>query len=168
MSRILGVDFGPKRVGLAISDPGRRIASPLAVYERRDRRQDAKHFRELVAAEKVGLIVIGLPVRARGEEGQKAKEARAFGAWLGEVTRLPVEFSDEAFTTVEAESHLWQAGLTHKQRRQRRDMLAAQILLQGYLEAKQTSHAAPAEAQVKKTSHAEHAEAQRKKNTNQE
>jgi len=65
----------------------------------------------------------------------KAGEARKFGAWLGEVTGLPVVFWDERFTTVEAESALWQAGLTHRQRKARRDRVAAQILLQAYLDA---------------------------------
>jgi putative Holliday junction resolvase len=138
MSRILAVDYGTKRIGLAISDRERRIASPLTVYERRSRTQDARYFRELVAEEKVGLIVVGLPVRSRGEEGRKAKDARSFGAWLAEVTALPIDHFDEGFTTVHAEQHLWDAGLTHKKRKARRDMLAAQILLQSYLDARPT------------------------------
>jgi putative Holliday junction resolvase len=70
-----------------------------------------------------------------GREGTKAIEARAFGQWVTEVTDRPVVFWDERFTTVEAEDHLWSAGLTHKQRKARRDKLAAQILLQSYLDA---------------------------------
>jgi putative Holliday junction resolvase len=79
--------------------------------------------------------VVGLPVHTDGREGTKAAEARAFGAWLGEVTGLPVVFWDERFTTVEAESALWQAGLTHKKRKERRDRVAAQLMLQAYLDA---------------------------------
>jgi len=136
MSRILAVDYGTKRIGLAISDREHRIASPLAVYERRGHNQDARYFRELVAEERAGAIVVGLPVRSRGEEGRMAKEARAFGAWLAQVTELPLEFFDEGFTTVQAEQHLRGAGLTHRKRKTRRDMLAAQILLQSYLDAR--------------------------------
>ncbi len=133
--RLLGVDYGSVRIGLSISDPDRRLASPLAVYERRGREQDALYFRSLVSAEEIKAIVVGLPVHTNGREGQKAAEARAFGAWLAETTELPVTFWDERFSTVEAESALWQAGLTHKKRKARRDRVAAQILLQAHLEA---------------------------------
>jgi putative holliday junction resolvase len=134
-TRLLGVDFGSVRVGLAISDPDRKLASPLAIYSRRGREADAQHFRALMAAEEVGGLVVGLPVHLDGREGQKAVEARAFGAWLGETTGLPVVFFDERFTTVQAESALWAAGLTHKRRKERRDKVAAQLLLQAYLDA---------------------------------
>jgi putative Holliday junction resolvase len=107
----------------------------LAVYERCGRERDTAHFRALVEAEEIGAIVVGLPVHCDGHEGQKAAEARSFGAWLAEATGLPVRFSDERFSTVEAESALWQAGLTHKKRKARRDRVAAQILLQAYLDA---------------------------------
>jgi putative Holliday junction resolvase len=134
-TRLLGVDYGAVRIGLAISDPERRLASPLAVYERRGRDQDAEYFRALASAEDVGALVVGLPIHLDGREGQKAIEARAFGVWLAEATGLPVTFWDERFSTVEAESALWQAGLTHKKRKARRDRVAAQILLQAYLDA---------------------------------
>jgi putative Holliday junction resolvase len=132
---LLGVDYGSVRIGLAISDADRRLASPLAVYERQGRERDAVYFRALVDAEEIGVIVVGLPIHCDGREGQKATEARAFGGWLAETTGLSVKFWDERFSTVEAESALWQAGLTHKKRRARRDRVAAQILLQAYLDA---------------------------------
>lgn len=134
-TRLLGVDYGSVRIGLAVSDPERRLASPLAVYERRGREGEAEYFRTLTTAEEVGALVVGLPVHLDGREGPKAAEARAFGAWLAETTGLPVVFWDERFSTVEAESALWQAGLTHKKRKVRRDRVAAQILLQAYLDA---------------------------------
>ncbi|HEY7153031.1 MAG TPA: Holliday junction resolvase RuvX [Gemmataceae bacterium] len=133
--RLLGVDYGSVRIGLAVSDPERRLASPLVVYERRSREQDAVYFRSLVSDEEVAAFVVGLPIHLDGREGQKAAEARAFGAWLAETTGLPVTFWDERFSTVEAESALWQAGLTHKKRKARRDRVAAQVLLQAYLDA---------------------------------
>jgi putative Holliday junction resolvase len=135
MSRILAIDYGTKRIGLAISDRDRRIASPLEMYERKDAAQDARYFQRVVTEEKVELLVLGLPVHTTGTEGQKARETRAFGDWLKQTTGLPLVHRDERFTTVEAESLLWDAGLSHKQRKQRRDMLAAQILLQSYLDA---------------------------------
>ncbi len=142
-TRILGIDYGTVRIGLAVSDPQRKIASPIKTYHRRasgrcgpaDSEKDARFFRELVEQEEIGQLVVGLPVHLDGREGKKAAEARAFGAWLGEVTGLPVVFFDERFTTVEAEDALWAAGLTHKKRKERRDRVAAQILLQTYLEA---------------------------------
>lgn len=134
-TRFLGIDYGSVRIGLAVSDAERRLASPLAVYERRSPERDADYFRALVETEEIGAILVGLPVHLNGREGAKAAEARAFGAWLAETTGLPVRFWDERFSTVEAESALWQAGLTHKKRKARRDCVAAQILLQAYLDA---------------------------------
>ena len=133
--RLLGVDYGSVRVGLAVSDPDHKIASPLATYERRNKEVDAAHFRQVTADEEIGELVVGLPVHLDGREGQKAAEARAFGVWLKEVTGLRVVFWDERFSTVEAENLLLSAGLTSQRRQARRDMLAAQILLQSYLDA---------------------------------
>jgi putative Holliday junction resolvase len=129
------VDYGSVRVGLAVSDADRRIASPLTTYQRRGREQDERYFRALVEEEAVGQILVGLPVHLSGQEGQKAVEARAFGKRLAEATGLPVVFWDERFTTVEAEGFLLAAGLTSKRRKARRDRVAAQILLQSYLDA---------------------------------
>lgn len=137
-TRLLAVDYGTVRIGLAVSDPQQTFAFPLATYPRQDQGRDAAYFRELVEREAIGQIVVGLPVHSDGREGTKALEARAFGAWLAETTGLPVVFFDERFTTAEAEKILWSAGLTHRQRKQRRDRLAAQILLQSYLEARPT------------------------------
>jgi putative Holliday junction resolvase len=134
-TRILGVDYGTRRVGLAVGDPDGGIASPLAIYHRRSADQDARHFQRLIEEEQIGRIVVGLPVHTTGSEGQKAAEARAFGRWLAQVTRLPVVFWDERFTTAEAERFMIDAGLTSNQRKARRDMVAAQIMLQSYLDA---------------------------------
>jgi putative Holliday junction resolvase len=142
-TRLLAVDYGTVRVGLAVSDAERRIASPLTTYERRARDGDERYFRKLVEEEEVGRIVVGLPVHADGSEGQKAAEARKFGAFLAGVTKLPVTYFDERFTTVEAEGFLLAAGLTNKRRKGRRDRVAAQILLQSYLEAGCPEESAP-------------------------
>ena len=134
VGRLLGVDYGDVRVGLAVSDPDRKIAFPLAIYTRQNRERDAAYF-AVVAEEATAGLVVGLPVHLSGVEGAKAAAARAFGAWLAETTGLAATFWDERFTTVEAESALWAAGLTHKRRKERRDKVAAQILLQAYLDA---------------------------------
>jgi len=132
---MLGVDFGSVRIGLAVSDPDRKIAFPLDTYERQSPEHVAVYFRGVVEREEISAIVVGLPIHLSGREGQKAAEARAFGQWLAKTTGLRVTFADERFTTVEAESALWEAGLTHAQRKARRDRVAAQMLLQAYLDA---------------------------------
>jgi len=134
-TRLLGVDYGTVRIGLAVSDADRKIASPLTTYTRRNKELDGKYFQEVVAEEAIGEIVLGLPIHLAGHEGQKAHEARAFGKWLHEATGLLIVFWDERFTTVEAENSLLAAGLTSKRRKARRDRVAAQILLQSYLDA---------------------------------
>ena len=134
-TRILGVDYGSVRVGLAVSDAECKIASPLETYERQGPERDSGFFRSVVEREEIGAIVVGLPIHLSGREGQKAAEARAFGKWLAEKTSLPVAFADERFTTVEAEYALWEAGMTHAKRKARRDRVAAQMLLQAYLDA---------------------------------
>lgn len=133
--RLLGVDYGTVRVGLAISDPDRLIASPLTTLQRKSETADRAFIQKLVGEERVVEIVVGLPVHLSGREGVKAVEARAFGKWLGEVTGLPIVFADERFTTLQAENALWNANMTHRQRKERRDRVAAQIMLQAYLEA---------------------------------
>lgn len=133
--RLLAVDPGKVRIGLAVCDKDRRIASPLEVYTRRDRERDARYLKKVVEEEDIVQIVLGLPMHTTGREGPEAHKAREFGQWLTEKTGRPVVFWDERFTSQLAESALWNAGLTHNQRKARRDALAAQIMLQHYLEA---------------------------------
>jgi len=135
LGRLLGVDFGTVRVGLAVSDPDRLIASPFETYVRKDAKADGAYFAQVVAAEKIVGLVVGLPLHTGGEEGIKAKEARDYGQWLTETTGLPVVFWDERCTTAAAEDALWDAGLSHRKRRDRRDRVAAQLILQGFLDA---------------------------------
>jgi putative Holliday junction resolvase len=135
-TRILAVDPGSVRLGLAISDTERRLATPLTTYTRRDPVQDAAYFKKIVETEEVGQIVVGLPIHEDGSEGGQAKAARAFGAWLQEATGVPIVFYDERFTSFEADAALADIGLTKKKRKARRDRVAAQILLQTYLDAR--------------------------------
>jgi len=132
--RVAGIDYGTKRIGIALSDPGRTIASPWETYVRHTPDQDAQRMKRLVAEQDVQLFVVGLPLGLDGGETAKSREARAFGRWLAKVTGVPVEFFDERFTTVEAEQLLAGAELTHKRRKSRVDKVAAQILLAAYLD----------------------------------
>ncbi len=133
--RVAGIDYGDARLGVAVSDPDRRIASPLANYTRRDPRQDSQWFRRLVAEQEVVLFVVGLPLHMDGRESEKSLEARRFGDWLTETTGVPAVYFDERLTSHEAERLLDEADMTRKRRKRRIDMLAAQIILGGYLEA---------------------------------
>ena len=134
-TRILAIDPGKVRLGLAVSDADRKIASPLTTWTRRDLEQDDRFLKQTIDDEQIGLIVIGLPVHTTGREGVEARKAREFGAWAAKLSGVPVVFYDERFTSQEAESALWDAGLSHKRRKERRDRVAAQILLQTYLDA---------------------------------
>lgn len=135
MTRVLGLDFGTRRVGAAVSDPGRSIATPLEVYARRDAARDAAHYRHLIQEHDVDRIVVGLPLHTGGGESESSVLARRWGAWLASETGLPVVFFDERYTTVEADEVLRAAGLKLKDRQAKRDMLAARLLLQNYLDA---------------------------------
>ena len=141
--RIAAIDFGTVRIGIAISDPGRTIASPYENYTRRGPQQDARRFQRLVAEEQVVRFVVGLPVHLDGQESQKSREARQFAQWLHAATGVPVDFFDERFTSSEAAGFLLDAGMTRKRRKQRMDMLAAQILLAAYLESQCKGQDAP-------------------------
>ncbi|MBN2024783.1 MAG: Holliday junction resolvase RuvX [Pirellulales bacterium] len=134
--RVAGIDFGSVRIGIALSDPERRLASPHETYTRRGPDHDARRFARLVEEEGIVQFVVGLPVHLDGRESQKSSEARAFGAWLAQVTGVPVAFFDERFTTVEAEQALLGADLSRRRRKDRRDRVAAQILLAAYLESR--------------------------------
>ena len=133
--RIAGIDYGTVRIGIAVSNAGRTIASPLENYTRRSPEQDAQRFRRLVDEESIVLFVVGMPVHLDGRESQKSIEALRFGTWLNEVTEVPVEYFDERFTSAHAEELMIAAQLTSKRRKRRMDMLAAQIMLAAYLES---------------------------------
>jgi putative Holliday junction resolvase len=135
VGRLAGIDYGTVRVGVAITDPEQRLASPLEIYQRGDKKRDEAWLAKLVAAERIVGFVVGLPVHTSGLESQKSAEARQFGEWLAGQTNLPVRFFDERYTSVQAEALLMDAELTKKRRKERLDKLAAQILLAGYLES---------------------------------
>lgn len=131
---LLGLDYGTKRFGVAVSTPDQTISSPLAICNRGEPEADAEFLRSKVAAYGAVGLVVGLPVHMSGDEGGKAAEAREFGDWAGTVTGLPVAYHDERFSTAFAEYHLMLAGLTEKQRKSKMDKLAAQFILASFLE----------------------------------
>lgn len=132
--RILGLDPGERRIGVALSDPLGIIASPLTVL---DHRHDdvLAALRTLVEQENVATVVVGLPIGLSGEEGPAAQRARAFGRMIEEELDVDVVYFDERFTTVVAESAMLAGGVSRAERRSRRDKVAAAVMLQGYLDA---------------------------------
>jgi putative Holliday junction resolvase len=134
MSRVLGIDFGEKRLGLALSDESRTLASPLAVYERKDLQSDLRFLRDLILRYQITEIVLGLPLNMDGSLGPKAQQVLEFKRALEESLKLPVHTFDERFTTAEAERALLEADMSRRQRKAKRDALAAVLILQGYLQ----------------------------------
>jgi putative Holliday junction resolvase len=133
--RIAAIDYGTVRIGIAVSDPERTIASPYENYTRRGPEADSRRFKQLAEEERIKLFVVGLPVHLSGLESQKSQEARRFGQWLAEATGVPVEFFDERYTTSEAEQFLIGLDVSRRKRKSLLDKLAAQILLTAYLES---------------------------------
>ncbi|MBX9787549.1 MAG: Holliday junction resolvase RuvX [Pirellulales bacterium] len=133
--RVAAIDYGTVRIGIAITDRRRTLASPLETYTRVSRQADAARFVRLVKEEGVRLFVVGLPVHLDGHESAKSREATAFGRWLHETTSVPVEFFDERYSTTFATEQLAPAGFTKKRQKKRLDAVAAQVLLTAWLEA---------------------------------
>ena len=132
--RLAGVDFGTVRIGIALTDPERILASPWETYLRRTLAEDESYFRALAQDEGIVGWVIGMPIHLSGEESKKSREAEAFGHWLGGITGLPVTYFDERFSSTFARQALGGSGLSRKRKKQRIDQVAAQIILSGYLE----------------------------------
>jgi len=133
--KIAGIDYGTVRIGIAVSDADRVLASPYETYIRKSPDRDAVYFRQLVSEERITRFVLGLPLHLSGDLSEKAKEVLHFGRWLNQATGIEIDYMDERYTSVEAERLLREAGLTDKKRKERRDKLAAQILLSAYLES---------------------------------
>lgn len=132
--RALGIDFGEKRIGLAISDPEGRIAVPMTTLQRRDDRSALRQIAEVARREEVGRLVVGEPVNMDGTRGPAAERARRFGERLAELTGLPLELVNESLTSREAEERLRDAGVDPRRDPGRVDAVAAQILLQESLD----------------------------------
>lgn len=141
---LLGIDYGSKRLGFAVCDRDQTIASPVENYERQTPAVDAKALHRMIEDYRIVGLIVGLPVHMSGEEGTQAREARKFGEWASEETGLPLQFWDERFSSHSADVALFQGELTNKKHKARRDMLAAQAILQSFLDA-EDRNAGPAD-----------------------
>ncbi len=138
MSRILAVDYGERRIGLAVSDPLRMIATPLPTLQRkRNKRPPIQAIADLARANEVSALVVGLPLTLAGTESEWTQEVRAFGEKLAERAELPVTFIDERMTSVVAERAVRKLGLPkhERERKGRIDAAAAVLILQAHLDA---------------------------------
>jgi len=131
---LLGIDFGQKRLGFAISTSEQTLSSPLENYTRRTHQLDAARLAEHILDYRVAGIVIGLPLHVGGEESRQSKNARRFGAWVTETTHLPITFHDERYTSTLADDLMLQVDMSRQKRKERRDMLAAHLILQSFLD----------------------------------
>ncbi|MEZ5176023.1 MAG: Holliday junction resolvase RuvX [Acidimicrobiia bacterium] len=131
--RIIGLDPGERRVGVAVSDPSGTIASPERYIDTVTEDMD-QELLDLCASKDATLIVVGLPISLDGTEGVAATKARAFGERVHAVTGIEVVFSDERFSTHTAERALIEGGVRRSKRRTRRDQVAAAVMLQAFLD----------------------------------
>jgi putative holliday junction resolvase len=139
-TRVLGIDVGSVRIGLAISDETYTLATPLATVPNDSRNIWARLAREMEDRD-VDRVVIGLPRRLDGSEGEAAALAQQFAAKLAQRTALPIELWDERFTTTIAERSLIESGVRRKRRREVIDAVAAAVLLQSWLDARRIAAA---------------------------
>jgi RNAse H domain protein, YqgF family len=132
---MLGVDYGDARIGLSVSDELETLASPLVTLKSESMRKNIDAVAKVAAEEKVLRIVIGLPLNMDGSEGARASKTRSFGRVLEKVSGLPVEYFDERLTSVEAEEIMESVGVKKNKRKNLVDRIAAQLILQSYLDA---------------------------------
>jgi len=134
--RVVGLDLGTRRIGVAVSDGLGMTAQAHATIGRRGGARDLEAIAKVVREAGAGLVVLGLPLDPTGAEGKAAASARAFAARLRAWLDVPVELIDESFSTVEAEDVLLAAGVSRARRRQVIDRLAAAVILQRWLDAR--------------------------------
>jgi putative Holliday junction resolvase len=131
--RVLGLDLGQARIGVALSDPDRRVAVPLGTI-RTGAPGDLKAITSLVREHGVEVVVVGYPLDLSGRRGEAADHAERFAAVLNEVLAIPVVLEDERLSTVQAERELAAAGVRGRRRRRVVDQSAATVILQSYLD----------------------------------
>lgn len=133
MARILAVDWGERRIGLAISDPLGVIATGLETLEVQSPNEAARRIAKIAAEREVERVVVGLPLLMSGERGSAAEAALAFAALLAERSGLPVDTYDERLTSALSERRLRETGVHTSRERERVDQGAAMVLLESYL-----------------------------------
>ena len=134
--KIIALDVGTVRIGIATSDIMEIIASAYESYRRKNINDDVKHIAQLVTDLGAGLVVIGLPLKMDGTEGQSVEMAKAFGEELEKVIKVPICYQDERLSTVTAQKILIESGMRREKRKDKVDSLAATIILQTYLDKK--------------------------------
>ncbi len=130
--KYLAIDYGQKRTGLAVCDPDERIASPLAVLQGRKRL--AERIAEIVRAEQIDAVVVGLPLNMDGSRGPQARKVMDFASELGKVLEIPIAFEDERLSSFEAGQRLAGTGLSRSGKARRIDAVAAAHILESFLE----------------------------------
>ena len=141
MSRVLALDLGSRRLGLALSDAGGTVATPLLTIAHSDRRRDLGEIAKVAAMHRVDRIVVGWPRNMDGTSGPVAKRAEAFAAALRRMVQIPVDMWDERLTTAAAERALRASNVRRTRRRAVRDQVAAALILQSYLDARRIREA---------------------------
>ncbi|OHC05808.1 MAG: Holliday junction DNA helicase RuvA [Planctomycetes bacterium RIFCSPHIGHO2_12_39_6] len=132
--RIMGIDYGEKRFGIALSDPLGITAQGLPTIERTSIQEDIKKIINILQEKEVEEIVLGLPKHLNNTLGDKAKEVLNFIDTLKKHINIPIKTFDERFSTVRANRAMLEGDLSRKKRKERVDMIAAQLILQGYLD----------------------------------
>ena len=136
--RILAVDHGEKRIGLALSDPTGTIASPLSVIKHVSRLLDAAQVSDIAMQNEVGLIIIGQSFDEDGNPNLAGRRAAKFAEALKEQTQIPIELVDESFSTQDARATVIEMGVSRKKRAGHHDALAAVMILRSYIESRKT------------------------------
>ncbi len=136
--RVAGLDIGDKRIGIAVSDPLGLTAQPVAVVERRSLREDIACVLELVGPYEPVRLVVGLPLEMNATQGKQAARVRKFCDALAQASELEVVYQDERLTTVQSERLLIDAKVRRAKRRRVVDKLAAALILQAYLDARES------------------------------
>jgi len=134
--RILGLDVGARRIGVAVSDPLGLTAQGLETIQRRNRRYDSGELQKVVCAHQIREIVVGNPLRMSGESGTQAEKMEAFAAQLRQTFAMPVHLWDERLTTAEAHRLLDETGIRDSRRKEVIDKMAAVLILQSFLDAR--------------------------------
>jgi putative Holliday junction resolvase len=137
--RVLGLDIGDRRVGIAVSDETGTIASPHGVYARRSLPEDAAHLAWLAQDVGATAIVVGLPLNMNGSEGEQAKKTREIAEAVAIEAQLPLHYVDERLTSAEADRAMVEGGLSRRDRKEREDALSAVLILQAWLDQPDTS-----------------------------
>lgn len=142
--RVLGIDYGDRHIGLALTDALKLTAQPFSTYDlKASESENRKYFQDLVARHDVDEIVIGLPLRMDGSEGTRAQRTKEFAGWLEKAVHKPIIFWDERLTTQQALHYLEDRRVGRKEKKKCEDQISAVIILSTYLERRRRDSNAP-------------------------